>query len=95
MRPTADGDLTEAAAFLADLGARGFRLKPLPDGHIVVYPGSRLDEETIARIRQMKAPLLEALCHSTWPCIRCHRFRFPRPCVCYWCRRAEGFSAHA
>lgn len=26
---------------------------------------------------------------KTFPCTTCGRFAFPRPLVCYWCRRTE------
>ena len=87
--------LTEAAVFLAEMGARGLRLRPLPDGRIYVQPASAVDAETADRIRAMRAPLLKALARHTWPCVRCTRFRFARPTVCYWCRRAEATPGHA
>lgn len=87
--------VAEAAALLAELGARGLYLRPLPDGRIGARPPELLDAETVERIRAMRAPILEALSRPTWPCVRCQGFAFDRPTVCYWCRRAEGRPAHA
>lgn len=95
MRTTMVG-LSEMAAFLADLGARGFRLEPLPGGRILVRPASQLDEETADRIRVMRAPLREALTgRHTGPCDQCGRFLFTHPTVCFWCRRMEARPGHA
>ena len=86
----------DATSLLAELLARGLRLKPLSDGRIYVQPAALVDNRTAARIRAMRGPLLEALGRHSWPCVRCTRFRFSRPTVvCYWCRRLEGRPAHA
>lgn len=78
--------LAGAAALLAELGERGLRLRPLPDGRIYVEPASAVDAETVERIRAMRAPLREALARDTWPCVSCSRFSFPQPTTCFWCR---------
>ena len=83
------GPVAEAAAYVAELRARGIRLRPLPDGRIYVQPADRVDQEMAARIRAMREPLREVLsAPAGWACVRCARFRFAEPTVCYWCRGA-------
>lgn len=86
--------MTQADAFLAEMVERGLRLRSLPDGRIYVEPVRLLDAETAVRIRAMRIPLLEALAR-TWPCVRCERFHFARPTVCYWCREAAEREVEA
>ena len=86
MIPAQTDPLAGAAALLAELGARGLRLRPLPDGRIYVEPASAVDAETVERIRAMRAPLREALSRRLWPCMRCSRFCFAQPTTCFWCR---------
>ena len=95
MTPAQMDSLARAEAFLAELGERGLRLRPLPEGRIYVEPASAVDAETAERIRAMRSPLLEALARPTWPCVRCSRFAFTAPTVCYWCRHAEEWTGHA
>ncbi len=96
MRAATTDPTSEATAFLAELGDRGLRLRPLPDGRIGIRPAADVDAETAARIRAMRGALRDLLLHPrTWACIRCERFRFARPTVCYWCQRAEERPARA
>jgi hypothetical protein len=55
-----------------------------------------LDPETLAALRAHKAALLALLAEpGPWSCVRCERFAFALPTVCYWCRRTEATPAHA
>ena len=83
----------EATAFVADLSAQGFRLESLPDGKIKVQPASRLKRETADRIRSLRTSIVAVLSRPTWPCVRCRRFSYERPTVCYWCRTQRIVSA--
>ena len=83
---------------LAELNARGLFVEPRGLDRLRVGPPDLVDDETIARIRQVKASLLKVLTEhhgDTWACIRCGRFSFTTPVVCYWCRRAEDMDLHA
>lgn len=86
MTSTTPESFGEATALVAALAAQGFQLDPLPDGRIRVQPGSRLDPETADRIRCLRPSMLAVLACRSWPCIKCQRFSFVRPTVCYWCR---------
>ena len=93
---TSSMPVSEAAWLIAELGARGLRLRPLPNGRIYVQPANLLDSRTADRIKAMREPIRNILSSSCgWSCSRCARFRFPLPAVCYWCRRAEEKPVHA
>ena len=88
--------IAEAAAYVAELNALGIRLRPLPDGRIYVQPAGLVDAAMADRIRAMRGPLREILsAPAGWACVRCGRFTFVAPTVCFWCRRAEQVPRHA
>jgi len=86
------GELKAAAALLAEIRARGFELRLRPDGRCIVHPREGLEDEVVDRLRSMREPLtiiLEGAAHEPLPCVRCGKFAFLLPTVCYWCRRTE------
>ena len=93
MRPNSNEMSEEATVFVAHLSVQGFRLESLPDGRIRVQPASRLKRETADRIRSLRTSIVAVLSRPTWPCVRCRRFSYERPTVCYWCRTQRIVSA--
>ena len=89
-------DLDAAAVLLAELRARGVYLEPRGPDRLRIGPPDLLDDDAIERARAAKPALLHILGTSaSWSCVRCGRFRFSLPTVCWWCRRAEGRPARA
>ena len=91
------GSEGDAISLVADLQACGLTIEADPPDHVIVRPGSLLNEELIARVRTLKPALLELLTAPprSWPCTRCGMFKFRLSTICYWCQRAEGSEHHA
>lgn len=79
---------TEAARLVAEFRARGLYLEPRGHDRLRVGPPELLDPGTVERAREAKTALLRILTSDRiWTCVRCDRFRFRQPTICYWCRR--------
>lgn len=91
-RDTANMD--EAARLMAEIRARGLYLEPRGPDRLRIGPPDLLDEKTLERARAAKSALLAILTSGqTWPCVRCERFRFALPTICYWCARTRAGHA--
>ena len=89
-------NLQEAVALLAELQLRGLYIEPSGPNLLRVGPPDLLDEFTLTQVRAAKTALMEIFSNPrTWPCVRCERFAFRTPTVCYWCRRAGARATHA
>lgn len=89
-------DVEGTARALAELRARGLYVTPTGPDRIRIGPPDLLDDEILRWARGVKPELLRILTtRRAWSCVRCDRFRFRLPTVCYWCRRAEGSPGHA
>lgn len=89
-------NLREASALLAELQLRGLYIEPSGPNLIRVGPPDLLDDNTLNQVRAVKTALIEIFSNPRiWPCVRCEKFAFRTPTVCYWCRLVEGRPAHA
>lgn len=78
---------------LTELHRRGCRVLAIGE-RLKVWPGTEpLTDELRQAIRETKPALLDLLRTPSHPCSHCGRFLFPKPTVCFWCRREPGQEA--
>lgn len=82
-----------ALEILTELHRRGARVLAIGD-RLRVRPGPEgLTDELRAAIREHKLEVIALLETPTHTCGCCGRFAYPKPTVCYWCRKAGQAQA--
>jgi hypothetical protein len=76
------------AEIVGRFAAAGLLLRRDGDGIVCRGPAGALTPELRALVSSNRDDVLAAL--TTYPCSSCGRFAFPRPTVCYSCRRDSG-----
>lgn len=84
------------AELVAEVRARGIWLRLDGPEVLTVGPPARLDPVTLTALRAHKAELLALFAEpGPWPCVRCERFAFRLPTICYWCESAARRTIRA
>jgi len=89
---------TAAVVLFAELQARGLYLEPRGPDLLRIGPPDLLDEDTVEKVRTAKTAILSVLRERgtrTWACVRCGKFAFDVPTVCFWCCAAAEKEHHA
>ena len=77
-----------ALEILTELHRRGSRVLAIGD-RLRVRPGPEaLTDELRAAIREHKLAIIALMETPAHSCLHCGRFAYPKPTVCYWCRKA-------
>ncbi len=89
---------TAAVVLFAELQSRGLFLELRGPDLLRIGPPDLLDEDTVERVRTAKTAILSVLRERgtrTWACVRCGKFAFDVPTVCFWCCAAAEKEHHA